>query len=232
MDMDSTEVAVAREQAKSFFKDYDPRVDEETMAVLLANYRQQVAAEYLPSIYNTIDSLYGGDTKVYAHDLFSRIVLKDISCVDSLLVDSTLKETDPVFLYNESITEGRTKIQNRIREDRATIDYNEHLLTQAILEREQETPHYSDANFSLRLSYGFIQDYTAGSQHFDYYTNAQSLLDKAARQDEIDDYRLEDDIVKLLQQRDFGRYADPKTKDLHLCFLSNHDITVFSVRHQ
>ncbi|MBR4757616.1 MAG: S46 family peptidase [Bacteroidaceae bacterium] len=225
MDMDSTEVAIAREQAETFYKDYDPRVDEETMAVLLANYRQQVAAEYLPSIYNTIDSLYGGDTKAYAHDLFSRTVLTDISCVDSFMADSTLKETDPMFLYNESITEEREKLQKSVREESQSIDYNEHLLTQAILEREQETPHYSDANFSIRLSYGFIQDYTAGSQHFDYYTNVQSLLDKAARQDEIDDYRLEGDIVRLLQQRDFGRYADLRTKDLHLCFLSNNDIT-------
>ena len=217
-DMDSTEIALAREEAEAFFKDYDPRVDEETMAVLLDNYRKQVKAKYLPSLYK-------GDTKAYARDLFAKTAMKDISFVDKFVKDTTLRDTDPMFRYYESVRECQADMAKRIRGDRQTIDYNEHMLTQAILERDQDTPHYSDANFSLRLSYGYIQDYTAGSQHFDYYTNAQSLLDKAARQSKIEDYTLEEDIVSLIKKRDFGRYADPKDKDLHLCFLSNNDIT-------
>ena len=99
------------------------------------------------------------------------------------------------------------------------------MLTQALLEMDQETPHYSDANFTMRLSYGYIQDYTAGGTHHQYYTNAQSLLDKAAKQNEIEDYKLEDDIVALMKKGDWGRYADKTTGDMHLCFLSNNDIT-------
>mgnify|MGYP002624185162 CR=1 FL=1 len=224
-DMDSTEIALAREQAEAFFKDYDPRVDEETMAVLLQNYREQVDKKYLPSLYHDIDSLFNGDTRAYARDLFSRTALKDISCVDKFVADSTLRDTDPIFAYYESVKEKQTAFYNEIRGDRQAIDYNEHLLTQAILERNQETPHYSDANFSMRLSYGYIQDYTASGQHFDYYTSSQSLLDKAAKQQEIEDYTLEQDIISLIKKRDFGRYADPKDGDLHLCFLSNNDIT-------
>ena len=193
--------------------------------MLLQNYREQVKAEYLPSLYETIDKDFGGDTKAYAHDLFTRSTLTDISCLDKLVADSTLRESDPIFKYNESVRESQTKLSKGIRSDRQTIDYNEHMLTQAILERDQETPHYSDANFSMRLSYGYIQDYTASGQHFDYFTNSQSLLDKAAKQGEIEDYELEQDIISLIQKRDFGRYADAKDKDLHLCFLSNNDIT-------
>ena len=224
-DMDSTEIQTTREQLQAFYKDYDARLDEETMAVLLDNYRQQVARDYLPSLYETIDRDFKGDTRAYARDLFSRTALTDISCVDKFVADSTLRQTDPLFQYHESVRDCQTALSKAIRGDRQTIDYGEHLLTQAILERDQETPHYSDANFSMRLSYGFIQDYTAGAQHFDYYTASQSLLDKAARQTEIEDYALEQDIVSLLQKRDFGRYADPRDGDLHLCFLSNNDIT-------
>ena len=224
-DMDSTEIAQTREQLETFYKDYDARVDEETMAVLLDNYRQQVGKEYLPTIYDKVDSLYGGDTKAYAQALFSQTALKEISCLDKVVADSTLKDTDPMFQYFESIRDFQSDMTKGVRDDRQTIDYNEHLLTQAILERDQETPHYSDANFSMRLSYGYIQDYTAGAQHFDYFTPSQSLLDKAAKQDEIEDYKLEQDIISLIQKKDFGRYADPSDGDLHLCFLSNNDIT-------
>lgn len=223
--MDSAQIAKTREQLQTFYKDYDARVDEETMAVLLDNYRQKVGKEYLPALYKDIDSLFKGDTKAYARDIFSRTALTDIACLDRIVADSTLRDTDPMFGYYESVTDFYKEILKYVRDGRQTISYNEHMLTQAILERDQETPHYSDANFTLRLSYGFIQDYTAGNQHFDYYTNAQSLLDKAARQQEIEDYKLEEDIISLIQKRDFGRYADPQTKDLHLCFLSNNDIT-------
>ena len=226
-DMDSTELAQTREQLEAFYKDYDARVDEETMVVLLQNYRQQMEGqgerskgkEFLPSIYNKIDSLYKGDVKAYARALFSEAPVQLPSDGGVPKLEGLLKE------YYESIRDFQTVIVDRVRSDRQTIDYYEHLLTQAILERDQETPHYSDANFTMRLSYGYIQDYTAGSQHFDYFTPSQSLLDKAARQAEIEDYELEDDIVSLIKKRDFGRYADPKDKDLHLCFLSNNDIT-------
>ncbi len=222
---DSTEIAVYRERLQEFYKDYDARVDEEVMAALLQNYREQVAPSYLPSFYQTIDKKFRGSYKAYAHDVFSRTALTDLSCLDKLLADSASLDNDPAMVYAEAIPEMRTQLYNSIKSERESIDYNEHLLTQAILERDQETPHYSDANFSMRLSYGFIQDYTAKGKHYDYYTNSQSLLEKAAKQGEIEDYKLEDDIVALIKQGDFGRYADKRTGEMHLCFLSNNDIT-------
>ncbi|MBR3857425.1 MAG: S46 family peptidase, partial [Bacteroidaceae bacterium] len=225
-DADSTEAAQVRSRMESFFKDYDAKLDEATMIALLRNYRKQVPNKnYLPECYNTIDSLYGGDEAAYAHDVFSRTICLDPSAVDKVLADSTLRDTDLGLLYADGIPTKMQEISGRSRDASTIIDYNEHLLTQALLEMDQENPHYSDANFTMRLSYGFIQDYTAGGTHYQYYTNAQSLLDKAAKQGEIEDYKLEDDIISLLQKGDWGRYADKTTGDMHLCFLSNNDIT-------
>ena len=225
-DADSTEAARVRSHMEAFFKDYDARLDEATMAALLRNYREQVKERrYWPDCYATIDSLYGGDEAAYAHDVFARTICTDISAVDKLLADSTLRDTDPALLYAAGIPTKMQEIAGSSRDASSIIDYNEHLLTQALLEMEQEQPHYSDANFTMRLSYGYIQDYTASGQHYQYYTNAQSLLDKAAKQNEIEDYKLEDDIVALMKKGDWGRYADRKTGDMHLCFLSNNDIT-------
>jgi len=225
-DADSTEAEQVRSRMEAFFKDYDAKLDEATMAALLKNYREQVKERrYWPDCYNVIDSLYGGDEAAYAHDVFTKTICTDLSGVDKLLADSTLRDTDPALLYAQGIPTMMQEISGRSRDASTVIDFNEHLLTQALLERDQETPHYSDANFTMRLSYGFIQDYTAGGQHYQYYTNAQSLLDKAAKQGEIEDYKLEDDIVALMKEGNWGRYADKTTGDMHLCFLSNNDIT-------
>ena len=224
-DADSAQVAATRESLKTFYKDYDAALDEATAAVLIQNYRQQVTdSKYWPEFYGEIDSLYNGDCGAFVHDAFEKTICKDISCLDKLLADSALRETDPLLRYSEDIV-AFTQFLNGNAEVNNIIRYNELLLTQALLEMDQETPHYSDANFTMRLSYGFIQDYTAQGQHFQYYTNAQSLLDKAAKQNEIEDYELEADIVQLMQEGKWGRYADKNTGDMHLCFISNNDIT-------
>ena len=225
-DADSTEAEGVRTRMEAFFKDYDAKLDEATMAALLKNYREQVTdKKYWPECYNTIDSLYGGDEAAYAHDVFSKTICKDLSSVEKLLADSTLRETDPALLYAAGIPIKMQEIAGGSRNASTVIDYNEHLLTQALLEMDQEMPHYSDANFTMRLSYGYIQDYTAEGQHYQYYTNAKSLLDKAAKQKKIEDYKLEKDIVSLMKKGNWGRYADKTTGEMHLCFLSNNDIT-------
>jgi len=225
-DVDSAQIASTRESLQSFFKDYDAALDEATTAVLLQNYREQVKdSVYWPAFYGEIDSLYNGDCAAFARNMFGNTICKDISCLDKLLADSTLFETDPVLRYTREGEEFIQYLFGKQRKNNNIIHYNERMLTQALLEMDQETPHYSDANFTMRLSYGIIQDYTAQGQHFQYYTNAQSMLDKAAKQAEIEDYKLEEDIVKLMQQGKWGRYADKNTHEMQLCFISNNDIT-------
>lgn len=225
-DADSVQIASARESLQSFFKDYDAALDEATTAVLLQNYREQVTDSiYWPAFYKEIDSLYHGDCAAFARNMFGNTICKDISCLDKLLADSTLRDTDPVLRYTQEGEDFMQFLYGRQSHNNNVINYNERMLTQALLEMDQEVPHYSDANFTMRLSYGIIQDYTAKGQHFQYYTNAQSLLDKAARQAEIEDYKLEQDIVNLMQQGKWGRYADKNTGEMQLCFISNNDIT-------
>ncbi len=225
-DADADQLAATKTSLRRFFKDYDARVDEATMAALLDNYRQQVPEkDFRPACYQVIDSLYRGDCAAYAHDLFARTICLDTTCVDRLMADSTLRESDPALVYADGLPTMLMFMYGKQKENNNIISYNERLLTQALMEMEQDEPHYSDANFTMRLSYGFVQDYTSQGHHFDYYTNAQSLIDKAARQAEIEDYRLEEDIVALLKQGKWGRYADKETGDMHLCFLSNNDIT-------
>lgn len=214
------------ERQAAFLKDYDAALDQEVMAALLGNYRQQVAAEFLPSIYQDIDTKFKGNYKDYAKWVFDNTVVTRPDAAEKFAADSLLMETDPAMLYAKSILDyANNRNNDELRFASDNIEYNEHMLTQAILEYDQESPHYSDANFSMRLSYGYIQDYTSQGTHYDYYTTSQSLLDKAAKQEENADYEFPDDIAALFKTKDFGRYADSRTGDLNLCFLSNNDIT-------
>lgn len=225
LDATAEDSALCVSNLNAQYKNYEPCVDEETMGVLLQEYRTWSKGKFLPAFYNQIDSLYGGDTKAYAKDLFANTCILDASCVGKIMADSTLRVNDPAIQFQDDVLTTLQEIFASLRQPTLTIDYNERLLTQALLDMEIDKAHYSDANMTMRLSYGFIQDYTANGTHYDYFTNSQSLLDKAAKQEEIEDYELEQDIVKLLKKGKFGKYADKNTKQMHLCFLSNNDIT-------
>jgi hypothetical protein len=90
---------------------------------------------------------------------------------------------------------------------------------------EQDMPHYSDANFTMRLSYGQVGEYLLNGQPSGYYTTAESLVEKMKMGDRIEDYKAEPIMQELLSSKDFGKYLDKKTGKMQLCFLTNNDIT-------
>ena len=230
------------------YKDYDARVDEETMAVLLENYAEQVSSKYLPRFYGDIRKKYKNDYRAFAHDIFSKSKLtsyegwyqlthakvrSSVHYEDSLeqsLADRKAYETyvnsDPAVSLAQSVTEMvNSVIAKPLNEPAANISYNENLLTQAVLEMEMEQPHYSDANFTQRMSFGIVSDYTNAGTHHDFLTTMPSLIEKIEKGKDNPDYLVEAEVLKLLKSGDYGRYVDPKTKQLPLCFLTTNDIT-------
>ena len=222
---DSASASDAIQYMEDFLKDYDERLDEDASATLLKLLAERVDSAYLPECIATVNEKFGGDYKAYVRDIFGHTCITGKDGVRNTILAGKNIEKDPALLLRSDLRSSLMGVYMELRGMAESIEYNEDLLTQAFLEMEQEQPHYSDANFSMRVSYGIIQDYTAAGQHYQYYTNAQSLLDKAAKQKEIEDYLLEDDIINLMKKGDFGRYADRRTKEMQLCFLSNNDIT-------
>lgn len=207
------------------YKDYDARVDKETMAVLLANYARELKGKHLPAFYTTIKNEFGGDYKAYAEDLFNRSMLDDGTPQQSMAPDSARTADDAAMTWMSDISATATGLMKEIEKANTLIESNEKLLCQAILEMEQEKPHYSDANFSMRLSYGFVADYTNEGVHQTYFTHSQSLLDKIEKGKDNPDYLMEPATTALLRKADWGPYADKTTGEMQLCFLTNNDIT-------
>ena len=236
------------EAIQSAYKDYDARVDEEVMAALLENYAHQVGSKYLPRFYGDIRKKYNNDYHAFARDVFAGSKLtsyegfyalthaKVRSAVhydDSLeqqLADKKAYETyvnnDPaVRLYKEVNDMVTSVIARPARETSPIIAYNEDLLTQAVLEMEMDEPHYSDANFTQRMSFGIVSDYTNAGTHHDYLTTMPSLIEKIEKGKDNPDYAMQAEILALLKSGDYGRYVDKKTHQLPLCFLTTNDIT-------
>ncbi|MBE6259456.1 MAG: S46 family peptidase [Prevotella sp.] len=204
-------------------KEWDKATDCELLSTLIRNYRQQVDKDYLPDFYETIDQQFGGDYTAYVKALYDKSIL--MKSGKPIYFNKKSYNKDLGVKYGISISEIMAKINADLSEFRDDIAEQERLLCAAVLRMEQDMPNYSDANFTLRMTYGQIGEYTLGGRPSGYYTTARSLWEKMQKADENFEYFAEPVMHELLSSKDFGPYADSLTGTMQLCFLSNNDIT-------
>ena len=205
-------------------KEWDQATEREMLTALLKNYRLQVTdMRFLPAFYNTIYMKYHGDYAAYVNDLYDKSVLMQSGKPVYFKKKSYLKDMGVTYGLDimEVYEELRTAM-SKLSEDIAT---QERLLCAAVLRMEQDLPNYSDANFTMRMTYGQIGEYSLGGKPSGYYTTARSLWEKMQHADENVEYYAEPVMHQLMAEKNFGPYADPLTGTLQLCFLSNNDIT-------
>ena len=204
--------------------EWDEATDCELMAALLKNYRAQVTdADYLPALYKTIDEKFNGNYTAYAQALYKKSVL--MKSAKPIYINKKSYHKDLGVQYGLDLMEVWAKISADRAKMNGEITEQEKWLCAAKLRMEQDMPNYSDANFTLRMTYGQIGEYTLGGRPSGYYTTARSIWEKMQKADENFEYFAEPVMHELLSVKDFGQYADPLTGTLQLCFLSNNDIT-------
>ena len=201
--------------------DYD--TDREILAALLKHYRDQVEIKYQPDFYNVIDHDFKGDYQKFVDYLYKKSKL--MKSDKKIYVNKKSYHKDPGVVYGESLVSTLADIQADIVETYDSIETLERYLCAAKLRMEEDMPNYSDANFTMRLSYGQVGEYLLAGQPSGYYTAAESIVEKMDKADRIIDYEAEPIMKKLLSVKDFGKYTDKTTGKMHLCFLSNNDIT-------
>ena len=222
--VDSSAKEAWKSRLRQQYKDWNQDVDKETMTVLIDNYAKQVEKEFLPDFYQIIEKEYANDTRAYVDAMFKQTMLADTNCVNQSPTQEQ-KDKDMALSCLKSVMMLGQKVSQDIRKYNIAISQGERLLCEAILDMEMDQPHYSDANSTMRLSYGFVNDYTGASGHQDYFTTMSSLLAKIAQSDKIDEYKVEPEVKALFEAGDFGPYKDQASGEMQLCFLTNNDIT-------
>ena len=203
--------------------EWDYALDREVLIALLKNYEQHVGQQYLPAFYRTIKTKFGGNYERYVDYLLKKSVLmkqgKRIYCnKKSFMKDSGVSYgLDLIeFLADQQAAMGKLNEQ---------ISEQERYLCAAKLRMEEDLPHYSDANFTMRLSYGQVGGFMLNGQPSGYYTAAPSIVKKMDMADQNFEYAAEPIMKELLSAKNFDPYTDKTTGEMQLCFLTNNDIT-------
>ncbi|MBQ4440699.1 MAG: S46 family peptidase [Bacteroidales bacterium] len=131
-------------------------------------------------------------------------------------------EKDPVYQYLQSLL-SMIMVNQHVYSDAEKVDLPRRTYLAALKEMNAETPMYPDANSTMRTTYGTVCDYyPADGVHYNYFTTTKGILEKEIPGDP--EFDVPAKLKDLILNKDFGQYAD-KDGTLHVCFLSNNDIT-------
>ena len=211
-----------KKKVEKAYKDIDVETDKRVFAALLRNYAEHVPdTAFLPTFYADIQNKYNGDCEAYTEELYSKTVFakpEELAKIEEM----SAVGNDPMIEIAGDMVASLYKMYGM----KSPYSY-ERKLGEGIRTMNHEREYYPDANFTLRMSYGIVEGYSPSADlKYVHYTLPKSLTDKYEKNPENDDYTLLPKVYKWLKKGKFGnRYADSRSGEMQLCFLTNNDIT-------
>lgn len=214
------------ERIQPFFKDYEPQLDQKVLAAMMKVVKERVPAQYLPDIYEKVDKKYKGDYERYAADVFKKTSLLSYDKIAGMLrnpKEYKKLQKDPAAELSLSTMMSMFELQQMMGNALYDVEKGERLYFSGLKEMYPEKALPSDANFTMRLSYGSVGGYRPyDAAWYTYYTTQQGILEK--EDSTSDEFWVQPEILDRVRGKDFGPYANDKG-ELQLCFLTNNDIT-------
>jgi hypothetical protein len=217
-------VAELRESAKEHFKDYNVSTDQKVFARMMEIYSQDIAADLQPQIFRDMVSKYKGDFNALAADVFENSFLSSEEKVNAFLDKPSYKviSKDPAMILGNELMGAMMTLSGDYRKANQELGKYERLFMAGLREMMPDKAFYPDANSTMRLTYGSVEDYKgADAVYYDYKTHLSGVMEKEDPTNE--EFIVPARLKELFEQKDFGRYGSGD--DLVVGFLTTNDIT-------
>ena len=213
------------ERLSAWYEDYSPSTDRKVAKRMLAIAREQM--KELPSFYaEIVDKEFGGDIDAYVDYLYDNSAFaareKALALLDSY--DPEKVAADPAIVLSNSVMEQYMKLSEALKEPRKVYDEGHRKYIAGLMLQNPDKAWASDANFTIRLTYGRVLPYSpADGIEYNYYTTLKGVMEKEDPENPQEFY-VPEKLKELYAAKDFGRYANAKG-ELPTCFLADCDIT-------
>jgi hypothetical protein len=209
---------------EAHFKEYNAEVDQLVFTNLSNLHRKHVAKEKLPTWYQTVDGKFKGSVEAYAKKMFETSIFTDKTKLLAFLNKPNSKTLQKDMAYATATSAYQHAGAFNAKNPREKMTKGYRLLTAGLREMAGNSKNYApDANSTMRLTYGVIDDYQAADAvHYDYYTTTNGIMEK--RDNTNPEFVVPDKLAELIEKKDFGKYANKKG-ELVTCFIGNLDIT-------
>ncbi|MBO4581400.1 MAG: S46 family peptidase [Bacteroidales bacterium] len=206
---------------KDFFKDYDKDLDRDVTVALLNLFYKNIQPDQLPAMIKKVGDKSGGDFTDFVNKAFSKSVLVDESKLNAWLENPKTLSKDPIFALMYDIIKSYVELDEKaeaVESERA-----ERLYMQGLMEMQKDRNFYPDANFTMRLTYGSVQECRpSDGVTYKYFTTLDGVMQKYKPGDW--EFDVPEELIRLWEKKDYGRYAD-KDGNLVVNFITTNDIT-------
>jgi len=223
----TTEAATTLQKyATDYFKDYNKTTDQKVFAALLSMYYSDIDPALHPTIFKLVEKKYHKDFSKYAAMVFAKSAFANKEVFDAFMKNPTAAflEKDPGFVCMISIiSDFRTNVAPALVNVMDRLDKNNSLYLRGILDMRKNDVTYPDANFTMRVTYGTVQDYyPRDAVYYNYYTTLDGIIEKEDSTNE--EFIVPPKLKELYKSKTYGSYANEDGK-LPVCFITTNDIT-------
>ncbi len=208
------------------YEKFNTQLEGDMLSSMVALYQNRVKKDVAsPTLMGANAAGLAG---VAAKSIFANkeSVLAYVNNPDSVKLnsDDLKKLADMYILDQKGLDQRFTKVDENFQT-------NTRLFLNGLMKSQPNKSFYPDANSTMRLTYGKVttlpertdRKYYGISAKDNYYTDVRGMVAKYKKGDE--EFDLPKKFLDLMKRKDYGQYADPKTKQLQVNFLSDNDIT-------
>ncbi|MFM7309468.1 MAG: S46 family peptidase, partial [Flavobacteriales bacterium] len=211
-----------RGELDGFFKEYDAVTDKLVFINLTEVHRKRVPTD-LPTWHQTLAKGFKSNVVAYADKLFATSVFVDRAKLEAFLDKPSLKVLQKDLGYQTAKSAEEHAMAFRAKNPSQQLTTGMRLLVKGLQEMNPGKAFAPDANSTMRVTYGIVDGYKpADAVSYKFYTTSDGILEK--HDDSNPEFVVPPALVKLLEKREFGRYAN-RNGELVTCFLHNLDIT-------
>ena len=213
--------------AQSFFKNYHQPIDKKIFAILIKTVINEMGPKYLPPVLSELAKKYKGDYTLMTDKIFEKSIFTKLEKVNFLLENFKPKDyhkivKDPIYLIAFSSHQFiDANLSEKLKTIQSQSDSLQRIYMSAQMEMQPTKRFYPDANLTLRVAYGKVDDLKAADAvDYLHFTTLDGIMEK--ENPDIYDYVVEKKLKDLYFNKDYGKYADKDGK-LHVGFIaSNH----------
>jgi len=215
--------------AKGFFKNYNLETDKKLFSALISIYYLQGTSAYQPKYFEEIiKNKFGGDIEKYVSYVYANTSFSSQAGVEKTL--SKFKRNKTAVISNDPVFKLASALYKNLNENilPSYYKYNDELdslyriYITGLREMQPGKKFYPDANLTLRVAYGKVNDYKPmDAVDYNYYTTLEGVMQK--EDEEVSDYKVPEYLKNLYDTKNYGRYSTDST--MHVAFIATNHTT-------
>jgi hypothetical protein len=213
-----------KEETDKHFKNYNAPTDQKVVEAMLALYEENVDKEYYPEFFRDVSDKYSGKYDKYVRKLFRKSMFDNKDEVMDFLQDPDVKSLrkDPAFVAGKSVIGQYRELRKQSGKYEQDFIEGERKFIAGLMEMKEDKEFYPDANFTMRLTYGTVGDYSPrDAVQYDFQTTLKGVMEK----EDPDNWEfvVSEKLKELYETKDYGNYSENDT--MYVCFTTDNDIT-------